>query len=123
MAAIYDEIGGAGAVKAAVELFYSKVMADPELAGYFDHTNMARLQSHQRAFITAALGGPSMYSGRSMGDAHAELGITSDAFDAVVGHLGSTLTELGVPAPTIGTIASSLAPLKGEIVGSNGMVV
>ena len=50
-----------------------------------------------------------------MKEAHEGLGITSEAFDAVVGHLGDTLTDLGVPAPTIGTIAGVLAPLKTEI--------
>jgi hemoglobin len=116
VAGIFDEIGGAPSVKAAVDLFYSKVMEDPSLAGYFDETNMASLKSHQRAFIAAALGGPAMYAGRSMAEAHAGLGITGDAFDTVVGHLGATLTELGVPGPTIGTIAGALAPLKTDIV-------
>jgi len=51
-----------------------------------------------------------------MKEAHAGLGITSEDFDAVVGHLGNTLTDLGVPAPTIGTIAGALSPLKTEIV-------
>ena len=47
-----------------------------------------------------------------MKEAHEGLGITSEAFDAVVGHLGDTLTDLGVPAPTIGTIAGVLAPAQ-----------
>jgi hemoglobin len=116
MATIYDEIGGEPAVSAAVEIFYGKVLDDPSLAGFFDKVDMADLQAHQRAFIGAALGGPESYEGRSMKEAHAGLGITSDDFDAVVGHLGETLTELGVPGPTIGTIAGALAPLKTEIV-------
>jgi hemoglobin len=116
MATIYDEIGGGDAVSAAVEIFYGKVLDDPSLAGYFDRVDMADLQAHQRDFIGAALGGPVSYEGRSMKEAHAGLGVTSEAFDAVVGHLGDTLTDLGVPGPTIGTIAGALAPLKTEIV-------
>ena len=116
MATIYDEIGGEAAVSAAVEIFYGKVLDDPSLAGYFDRVDMADLQTHQRDFIGAALGGPVSYEGRSMKEAHAGLGITDEAFDAVVGHLGDTLTDLGVPGPTIGTIAGALAPLKTEIV-------
>ncbi|TMK43931.1 MAG: group 1 truncated hemoglobin [Actinobacteria bacterium] len=116
MAAIFDEIGGEPAVSAAVEIFYGKVLDDPSLAGYFDRVDMAELQAHQRAFIGAALGGPAPYEGRSMKEAHEGLGITSEAFDVVVGHLGDTLTDLGVPAPTIDTIAGVLAPLKTEIV-------
>jgi hemoglobin len=116
MATIYEEIGGEPAVSAAVEIFYGKVLNDPRLAGYFDRVDMADLQAHQRAFIGAAIGGPELYEGRSMKEAHAGMGITGHDFDAVVGHLGDTLTELGVPGATIGTIAGALAPLKAEIV-------
>ena len=118
MAGIYDQIGGAGAVSAAVDLFYSKVLDDPSLAGYFDAVDMGDLRAHQRAFFTAALGGPSIYEGRDMGAAHAGMGITGEAFDAVVIHLGDTLTQLGVPPDTIGTIAGALAPLKTDIVST-----
>ncbi|HLJ07718.1 MAG TPA: group 1 truncated hemoglobin [Acidimicrobiia bacterium] len=114
--AVYDEIGGPGAVTAAVDLFYDKVLADPSLVGYFDRVDMAGLREHQRAFITTALGGPPIYDGRDMKTAHQPLGITDADFDAVVGHLGATLTELGVPADTIGTIAGALAPLRADIV-------
>lgn len=118
MAGIYDEIGGEPAVSAAVDLFYSKVLEDPSLSGYFDRTDMASLKAHQRAFITTALGGPPEYMGRSMSEAHSGLGITGPDFDTVVGHLGQTLTELGVPETTIGAIAGALAPLKPEIVSA-----
>ena len=116
MASVYEQIGGAAAVAAAVDLFYAKVLADPDLAGYFQGVHLPGLRAHQRAFITAALGGPDTYRGRDMGAAHAGRGITGEDFDAVVGHLGATLTELGVPADTIGTIAGALAPLKDDIV-------
>jgi hemoglobin len=113
---IYDAIGGPAAVEAAVDEFYGRVLADPQLAGYFADTDLGRLKGHQRTFLTAALGGPQRYAGRSMADAHAGRDITPTAFDAVVGHLGATLAHLGVPPDTIGAIADALLPLKGDIV-------
>jgi hemoglobin len=118
MASVYDEIGGAASVSAAVEIFYDKVLADPTLAGYFEGTDVSHLKRHQRAFIGAALGGAELYAGRSMADAHAGLAITPEAFDQVVSHLATTLAELGVPADTIGAIAGKLAPLKPDIVSA-----
>jgi hemoglobin len=112
---IYDEIGGSAAVSAAVDQFYERVTADPSLAGYFEGTDMMRLKKHQRAFISAAIGGPEPYLGRNMAEAHARLAITPQDFDQVVGHLVATLAALGVPEPTIGKIGDTLAPLKGEI--------
>lgn len=56
--AIYDNIGGISVIADAVEEFYGRLRADPILAGYFDDTDPARLETHQRMFITAVLGGP-----------------------------------------------------------------
>ncbi|MDR7277571.1 group I truncated hemoglobin [Catenuloplanes atrovinosus] len=113
---LYESIGGEPAVRAAVAEFYRRVVADPELAGYFAGVDLARLKAHQRAFLATAVGGPGAYHGRSMTDAHAGLGITGAAFDAVVAHLAAALTTLGVPEPEIARIAATLAPLRADIV-------
>jgi len=113
---IYDSIGGAPAVSAAVDDFYVRVLADPALAPFFGNVDMSKLKSHQRSFIAAAVGGSEIYAGRDMAAAHAGLDIADSDFDAVVGHLVDTLTGLGVPADTIGQIGAALAPLRGDIV-------
>lgn len=113
---IYQEIGGASALAAAVEGFYARVTADTELAGYFEGVDLGRLKAHQRSFLAAAIGGSEIYAGRSMKEAHAPLGISQKHFDRVVGHLVDTLTELSVPAEIIGEIGSKLIPLQEEIV-------
>ena len=113
---LYDTIGGAGAVHAAVDDFYSRVLADPRLAPFFAHTDLNRLKAHQRSFIAAALGGPEIFAGRDMKTAHAGFRISDAEFDAVVGHLVDTLAGLGVPAETIGQIGGALLPLRADIV-------
>ncbi len=114
--AIYESIGGAPAVSLAVDGFYERVTADPLLAPYFEGIDMDRLKAHQRAFIAAAIGGPEVYPGRPMGEAHAGLGITPEAFARVVDHLVATLESLGVDQDTIGNISATLAPLEEQIV-------
>lgn len=113
---IYDQIGGAPAVSAAVDSFYLKVTSDPALGTYFSGADMGRLKGHQRAFIAAALGGPAAYKGRDMASAHASLQITDAEFDAVVGYLVQTLAELQVPAEIIDRIGETLSPLRSSIV-------
>jgi hemoglobin len=113
---IYDSIGGEPAVRAAVDDFYARVLADRQLAAFFTGTDVQRLKAHQRAFIAAAIGGPDIFAGRDMASAHAGLGIADGDFDAVVGHLVGTLTGLGVPEDTIGQIGQALAPLRRAIV-------
>ena len=51
-----------------------------------------------------------------MGEAHARLSITGDAFDRVATHLVAILRENGVDEDTVGQIADSLGPLRPQIV-------
>jgi hemoglobin len=113
---IYDSIGGAPAVSAAVDDFYIRVLGDPGLAPFFSGTDLPALKAHQRAFIAAAIGGSEIYQGRDMAAVHRGLEIADDDFDSVVGHLVDTLTSLGVPAEAISQIGAALAPLRTDIV-------
>jgi hemoglobin len=116
MASIYDEIGGATGVAAAVDDFYARLLGDPALGHYFDGVAMPRQIQHFRAFLTAALGGPNRYLGRSVRDAHAGLGISEAAFDGAVGHLVATLRGLGIKGETIAEIGTRIAPLRPHVV-------
>ncbi len=114
---IYDEIGGEPVVTAVVDAFYERLITDPDLMSYFDGRDMRRLKAHQRALVTVALGGTSEeYTGRMMHPAHAGLAVTHQAFDKVLDHLASTLTDAGVPAVTTAKILSILQPLRTDVV-------
>jgi len=113
---IYAAIGGASAVSAAVGDFYRRVLADPELAGYFTGVDVDRVKTHQRMFIAAALGGPAAYRGRPIREAHAGLHIGDADFDRVVSHLVATLTSLGISGRIIDMVADVLGPLREQIV-------
>ena len=117
---VYEQIGGAAAVDAAVEIFYRKVLQDDRIADFFDSVDMDAQAAKQRAFITMALGGPNSYTGRDMRSAHARLvgqGLTDVHFDAVIEHLGATLIELGVDGGTVGAIAAKLEGLRTDVLG------
>ncbi|MFJ9723716.1 group 1 truncated hemoglobin [Streptomyces sp. NPDC101209] len=113
---LFEQLGGEDAVGAVVDLFYARVLDDPDLRPYFTGVDLDRLKQHQRRFIGQALGATRPYSGRSMRKAHEHLAVTDDAFGKVVGHLAGALTEAGVDEATIGTIAEALLPLKADIV-------
>jgi len=61
---LYDELGGSAAVNAAVDVFYGKVLNDPEVSFFFDGLVMARQKNMMRHFLTFAFGGPNNYTGR-----------------------------------------------------------
>jgi truncated hemoglobin YjbI len=83
---IYDQLGGQAAVNAAVENFYSKVLADERVSHFFDGIDMDRQIAKQKAFLTFAFGGPNNYSGKDMRAGHAHLlalGLDDSHVDAI----------------------------------------
>ena len=101
---LYERIGGAVAVDAAVDVFYRKVLADYRINRFFDDINMDKQAAKQKAFFTMAFGGPNTYTGKDLRNAHARLvkmGLGNDHFDVVMEHLSATLKELNVPQDLI----------------------
>ena len=115
---LYEKIGGEAAVNAAVDLFYRKVLADDELAPFFETVDMEEQHKKQKAFLTMAFGGPNNYSGADMTKAHAKLvkmGMGEKHFNLVMSHLGATLTELEVPADLIKQAADIAMSVKDDV--------
>jgi len=118
---IYGMIGGEAALAPAVDDFYDRVLADPELRGFFAGANMTRLKGRQVEFLAAALGGPLPYTGPSLRDAHRGRGIEQKHFDLVAGHLVAALDAAGVPYEIIDQIAGLIIPLADQIVSSGSI--
>ncbi|MFC0032122.1 group 1 truncated hemoglobin [Micromonospora chaiyaphumensis] len=114
----YERIGGAAAVKAAVELFYEKVLADPELAGYFTDVNMPEQRRHLALMLAVVLGGPNEYAGRGLAEAHQPLNIPVAHYAKVGEHLTATLAELGVPAEVIADVRVVLGQVQDQVVST-----
>ncbi|MDH3678768.1 MAG: group 1 truncated hemoglobin [Acidimicrobiia bacterium] len=117
---IYEMLGGDTSVAEAVEKFYAKLKSDPVISVFFEGTDVAELKTHQRMFLTAALGGPDAYEGRDMRAAHAHLQITDTDFDLFLEHLAETLAEVGSAPARIDEVLEALAPLRLEIVTAPG---
>jgi len=108
---LYERVGGAPALHAAVDVFYERILADPLLADFFGAVSMPRLKAHQFAILSQALGGPREYSGASMQAAHKRLAIEQHHFKAVPEHLVETLKFLSVPDGIIVDIGAAIARL------------
>lgn len=120
MSSLYERIGGAPAVKAAVGIFYDKVLADARIAHFFDGVDMQRQIGKQRAFLVMAFGGPNTYTGEDMRRGHAHLvaqGLNDGHFDAVVENLALTLSELGVGSAEIVEVAAVAESVRDDVLG------
>ena len=119
---LYDSLGQSAGITTAVDQFYGRVLADPSLAPYFEGTDLDKLREHQAALLIGVTGGPENYTGRSLQLAHRRLGITDEAFDKVVGHLGATLDALGVAPDVRDQVAGALGAERGNIVTQSATV-
>ncbi len=115
MSSLYEQIGGADAVNAAVDIFYHKVLTDPIIMDFFDDVDMDRQIGKQKAFLTMAFGGPNNYTGKDMREAHKHMNLTEEHFNAVAGHLQSTLEDLEVPKDLIDQVMAIAASTHDDV--------
>lgn len=117
---LFDQIGGAAAVDAAVDVFYRKVLSDDRVSGFFDGVDMDRQRAKQKAFLTMAFGGPNAYTGKDMRDGHAHLvkrGLNDSHVDAIIELIGQTLKELGVADDLIAQVAAIANSTRNDVLG------
>ena len=115
---LYDRLGGADAVRAAVDEFYQRNLATPELAPLFGETNMTALRAHQIQFLTLAFTGTvgdldvPAYIYEKHKKLFLEKGLNAHHFDLVAGNLVGTLQHLGVSPALIDEAVAIVAPLR-----------
>lgn len=112
---VYERIGGATAVDAAVDIFYRKVLGDDRISHFFDTIDMESQHAKQKAFLTMVFGGPSAYSGKDMRLAHQHMHLTEEDFDAVAGHLVATLQELNIAEDDINAVVAIALSVKDDV--------
>jgi len=118
MSTLYDRLGGAPAVNAAVDIFYRKVIADDRIGHFFEGVDIDRLAAKQKAFLTLVFGGPNSYDGKSLRDGHRHLvaqGLGDAHFDAVIEDLAATLKELGVSEGDIAEVAGIAQSVRNDV--------
>jgi len=117
---IYQRIGGEEGIAGMVDSFYEKVLADPELAPYFTHVPIDKLRRMQREFFAAAVGGPIVYSGRPLSEAHHSLDISRREFQRFTEHLIETLEEKGLDKRDVSDVIAKVNLYADEITQSTG---
>ena len=117
---LYEKIGGSTTINRLVQIFYDRVLADPQLAPYFPHTNMATLRAQQAMFISMLLGGSRTFDGRDLTTAHAGAraqGLNDAHFDALLGHFGESLQQVDVDEDYAREILALLESTRNAVLG------
>jgi hemoglobin len=113
---LYERLGGETGLAAISDDFVTRAMSDPRVnfqrkgitqGGLSIHReasmewtpdpqNVKMVKFHIAQFLAVATGGPSLYEGKQMKDAHANMHITNAEFDASVGDMKATLDKMKI---------------------------
>jgi hemoglobin len=114
-ASLYQRLGGKAAINAAVDLFYTKVLADERVNHFFEDTNMKAQHRKQKEFLSHALGAPTPWTGKDMRKAHENLDLKEEDFNAIAENLQATLKELKVDDKLIAEVMAIVATTKKDV--------
>lgn len=115
---LFERIGGADAVRAAVTRLYGKVLNDTTLLPFFADIDIERLRRSQSAFVSHAFGCPNVSASVNLRQVHKRLvaqGLTDQHFDSVARHLHDVMEELGVPKEEIAEALAVVETTRTEI--------
>ncbi|MDQ6975343.1 MAG: group 1 truncated hemoglobin [Mariprofundaceae bacterium] len=116
---LFEKLGGAAAVDAAVGIFYGHVLNDAHVKRFFEGVDMERQADKQKAFLTMAFGGPNSYTGKDMREGHRHLvekmGLNDSHFEHILVHLRTTLAQLGVADGIIGEVIATANTTRSDV--------
>lgn len=117
---LYDRLGGRDAIVMVVDSFVARVAADTRINKKFARSDVPRVKSMLVDQICNATGGPCTYTGRSMKEAHRNMGVTDGEFDALVEDLVATLNQFNVGKADQDALLTTLGAMRADIVERPG---
>jgi len=119
---LYERLGGVYAIATVVDAFIEKLLvndtlnANPAIRDARSHVPKAGLKFQVTALVCQVTGGPQIYNGRSMKDAHRHLRITQKEWDAMVHDFVAVLDQFKVPKAEQTELLTIVGSTKGDIV-------
>lgn len=116
---LYHRLGGYDAIAAVTDDFIGRLATDKDLGKFFvglSDDSKKKVRQLVVDQLCAATGGPCLYLGRSMKEAHHGLGITEAEWNRAVDALVLTLDKFKVGKTEKDELLGALSGLKSDIV-------
>lgn len=114
--AMWIAFGQHDGVARIIDAFIARNLADPRIGDFFkgqDQVRLTRVLNEQFCYI---LNGGCAYSGRSMAEAHKNMGVQTADLGALVENLQWAMRNQGIPFLAQNRFLAKLAPMKRVIV-------
>ena len=122
---LYERLGGIFNIAAVISAFSDRLLenpkivdANPELHEWHTvtyHTRMPGLKWGRTWWVAMKAGGPFLYTGREMRDAHWYLKISPEVFDEVTQELINAMDDFKVPEREKAEVLAAFGAEKGEV--------
>lgn len=119
---LYERLGGyipiAATVDDLVDRLYvnATVNQNPATKAVHDLNQRAGFKFIVTAWVVEKTGGPKIYFGRDMKEAHAQLSLTEREFDVVMTECKTTFYKFGVPEKEMNELMAMLESYKEQVV-------
>jgi len=113
---LYRALGENPGITAIVADFVDNLDTDPRTRAFFVGVSNKRLRQKLAEQFCVLAGGPCVYTGRSMAEAHKGLGVDQPAFNALVEDLQLAMDKHHVPYHAQNRLLAKLAPMSRDII-------
>jgi hemoglobin len=115
---LYDRLGGHDAIRAVVDEFYDRLLADPQLGPFFEDADLEQLRRTQTDFLCEAAGGPEIYDGPAVREAHLDVPFEPEDIERAVAILYASLEEFDVAGEDADAVVGAVAAYQEDLLAS-----
>lgn len=115
---LFDALGQQAGIRTLMEDFAQRLKADARIGHQFQETNLTQLASQLTDQVCQLAGGPCVYKGPDMKEAHANMDVTRAHFNALVEVLQQSMDARGVPFHRQNQLLALLAPMHRDVVNT-----
>lgn len=113
---LYRDWGQKEGIRAVMQDFVPRLRADPRLGSFFKDTNEAHLVTQLTEQLCEQAGGPCVYQGVPMKEAHESMEIGRREFNALIEVLQQSMDAKGIPFAAQNAMLARLAPLHRDVI-------
>jgi hemoglobin len=116
---LYKRLGGYDAIAAVTDDFIVRLATNKDISRFFvglSDDSKGKIRQHIVDFLCNKSGGPCVYMGRTMKDAHKGLKISESDWNTAAGLLGDTFKKFNVPKKETDEVFALVSSLKSDIV-------
>ena len=112
---LYERLGRRDGIRAVVDDFYDRLVADPDLGPFFEDADVEKLRRTQTDFLCEAAGGPETYDATPVREAHLHVPFEPAHIERAVELLYESLAEFDVPDEDAEKVVQAVAAYTDDL--------